>query len=617
MISLVILAGHLWSAPVGVVVQADSGRIPVSPWIYGKNNDLSDSDFVVYREAGLRMLRACGGNNATKYNWRTRLSSHPDWYNNVYSANWDAAAKAIQTKLPDAQGLFAFQLLGWAAKSDIANFNDWNYNQSKWWDGAVQNLAGGGSANGAGGGKASVEGNPQKYLVSWPADSTVGIVDHWFGAGGLGYDSTRLRYWNMDNEPDGWSGTHDDVVPALTGHVLSAEEYVQKYVAVAKAVRAKFPGARLVGPASMTEWHWYTWENESVTYKGRPMCFAEFFIQRLAEVQDSTGVRMLDVYDIHLYFNVPSNATLAQNLQTHRLLYDTAFASPWANGVKTVNGGWDESQKREYIFLRIRRWLDRYFGPGNGIGIGSTESGIGDPVAENASAAAVWHASMLGTMADHGTELFTPWFWYPGMWEATHLFSRRSHGTRVASRSSLDSLVSAYSSISSDGDSMTVILVNRDANSARDIDLSLSGFAADASAATLSISGLVGETFVSRTRNGLKAGTVAVAEDRASLSLPALSVTAVLLTGKGKPVGVRREAWANKAVRGLLSREGRILTLRSTPGDRLELMDAGGRVLRRALVGQDGSAAVDLERVRPGVYSVRWSHGAGKVVVAR
>lgn len=617
MISLVILAGHLWSAPVGVVVQADSGRIPVSPWIYGKNNDLSDSDFVVYREAGLRMLRACGGNNATKYNWRTRLSSHPDWYNNVYSADWDAAAKSIQTKLPDAQGLFAFQLLGWAAKSDIANFNDWNYNQSKWWDGAVQNLAGGGSPNGAGGGNASVEGNPEKYLVSWPADSTVGIVDHWFGTGGLGYDSSRLRYWNMDNEPDGWSGTHDDVVPALTGHVLSAEEYVQKYVAVAKAVRAKFPGARLVGPASMTEWHWFTWENESVTYKGKSMNFAEFFIQRLAEIQDSTGVRMLDVYDIHLYFNVPSNATLAQNLQTHRLLYDTTFVNPWANGVKTVNGGWDESQRREYVFLRIRRWLDRHFGPGNGIGVGSTESGIGDPVAKNASAAAVWHASMLGTMADHGTELFTPWFWYPGMWEATHLFSRRSHGTRVGSRSTLDSLVSAYSSISSDGDSMTVILVNRDANSARDVDLSVSGFVADPSAATLSISGLVGETFVSRARNALKSGTVAVAEDRASLSLPALSVTAVLFTGNGKPVSVRSDGWTNKAVRGSLSREGRILTLRSTPGDRLELMDVGGRVLRRALVGQDGSAAVDLERVGPGVYSVRWSHGAGKVVVAR
>lgn len=617
MISMLLFAGQLWQAPVSVSVHADSGRIPVSPWIHGKNNGLEDADLVVYREAGLRMLRACGGNNATKYNWRNRLSSHPDWYNNVYSNDWDSAARTIQTKLPDVQGLFAFQLLGWAAKTGAANFNDWNYNRSAWWDGTVQNLAGGGTPEETGGGKASVEGNPEKYLVSWPPDSTAGILDHWFGVGGLGYDSTRLRYWNMDNEPDGWSGTHDDVVPALTGHVLSAEEYVQKYVAVAKAVRAKFPGVRLVGPASMTEWHWYTWENKSVSYKGKSMNFAEFFIRRLAEIQDSTGVRMLDVYDVHLYFNVPADATLAQNLQTHRLLYDTAFANPWANGVKTVDGGWDESQRREYIFLRIRRWLDRYFGPGNGIGVGSTESGIGKPVAENASAAAVWHASMLGTMADHGTELFTPWFWYPGMWEATHLFSRRSHGTRVASRSSLDSLVSAYSSISSDGDSMAVILVNRDANAARDVDLSVSGFAAEASAATLSISGLVGETFVSGTRNALKPGTVAVADGRASLSLPPLSVTAVLLAGRGTPVAVRRGGRADKAVRGSLSRDGRILTLRSRPGDRLELVDAGGRVLRRVATGGDGAAVLELAGLRQGVYSARWSDGAGKVVVAR
>ncbi|HOX51253.1 MAG TPA: glycoside hydrolase family 44 protein [Fibrobacteria bacterium] len=602
----ILMAAPLWTAAVQISVDADSGRIPIHPAILGKNNDLSDSDFTVYREAGLKLLRASAGNNATKYNWRNGLSCHPDWYNNVYANDWDAKAKSIQSKLPGGQGMFAFQLLGWVAANDKNNFNDWNYNQSAWWDGTVQNLAGGGTPNSSGGGKASVEGDPRKYLTAWGPDSTAGILDHWFQSGGLGLDSARFRYWGMDNEPDGWVGTHDDVVPALTG-AIDAEDYVQRWVAVAKAVRKKMPHARLVGPATMTEWQWYTWNDESVTYRGRSMSFPEYFILRLADIQDSTGIRMIDVYDVHLYLNIPGSATMAQNLQTHRILYDTTYVFPWANGVKTVDGGWDESIKREYIFLRLRRWLDTYFGPDNGIGIGSTESGIGSSVSDNASATAVWHASMLGTMADHGTELYTPWFWYPGMWESTHLFGRVAKSVRVRSRSSLDTLVSAYGSISVGGDSLVVILVNRASDASRDVVVSLGGFSANAEASTLQLSKLSGETFVSHAANGLKAGTVAVSANTLNLALPTLSVTAVVLTGKGSGVsGSLRRASARFGM------EHGVARLEGSADGWLELFSHDGSLERRVPV-REGRASLDLTNERGGLKLLRWP-GASKAV---
>ncbi|MBK8800593.1 MAG: glycoside hydrolase family 44 [Fibrobacteres bacterium] len=601
-----LLAAPLWAAPVQISVQADSGRIPISPAIYGKNNDLKDSDFAIYREAGLKLLRASGGNNATKYNWRKRLSVHPDWYNNVYTNDWDAAAKSISGKLPGGQGMFAFQLLGWAARTDSANFNDWNYNQSAYWSGTGQNLAGGGTPNSAGGGKASVEGNPEKYVLRWGPDSTVGIVDHWFGPGGQGLDSARFRYWGMDNEPEGWQGTHDDVVPALTGKI-EAEDYVQRWVAVAKAVRKKFPGARLVGPATMTEWHWYTWNDASVTYRNRAMSFPEYFILRLAEIQDSTGVRMIDVYDVHLYLNIPQSATMAQNLQTHRVMFDTTYVFPWANGVKTVDGGWDESQKREYIFLRLRRWLDKYFGPGNGIGLGSTESGIGDAVGNNPSASAVWHASMLGTMADNDMELYTPWFWYPGMWEASHLFTRYGKSMRVRSRSSMDSLVSAYSSINDAGDSLTVILVNRATDGTRDVAMGLGGFVSDANAAKLQASNLVGETFVSQAKNGLVSGTVAVTPNGVSLSLPALSVTAVVFSGKASGTSLVR-----RTSPGSLRIQGRTMVLEGVRDGWMEQISADGATLRRVAI-RSGRATMEFSRAESGIQLVRWPGSSTQV----
>ncbi len=104
-------------------VNASSGRAPISRYIYGKNNCLSDnpgnplsaSEWQYLRDAGVTFFRENGGNNATKYNWRLKLSSHPDWYNNVYSHDWDYEAQSLQENLSEAMGMWAFQLIGKSA----------------------------------------------------------------------------------------------------------------------------------------------------------------------------------------------------------------------------------------------------------------------------------------------------------------------------------------------------------------------------------------------------------------------------------------------------------------------------------------------------------------------
>lgn len=105
---------------ITVQVNANEGRIPVSPYIFGRNNNLSDNpadptsaeDITLYKEAGLRFARENGGNNATKYNWRRKLGSHPDWYNNVYDHNWDFAAQDVQTRIIPHPGQFLYLIVG-------------------------------------------------------------------------------------------------------------------------------------------------------------------------------------------------------------------------------------------------------------------------------------------------------------------------------------------------------------------------------------------------------------------------------------------------------------------------------------------------------------------------
>jgi len=519
----------LFSQDVVVTVNATVGKKTVSPYIYGRNGSFSNSfgtvtsssDITLFKEAGLRLARENGGNNATKYNWRKKISSHPDWYNNVYDHDWDNLSNYIITNVPDMQVMWSFQLIGKVASNKNNNFNDWSYNMSQWWSGCSQNLAGGGVVNTSGGSIATVNGNPLLYTMDWPADSTTEVLNHWFGPKGIRLNSNNFRYWNMDNEPEIWSGTHDDVMPAQ----LAATAFMDKYFAVAKKARALFPGIKLCGPVTANEWQWYKWGSETLNINGKYYSWLEYFIKRVADEQKATGIKLLDVLDIHWY---PGESTDVDVLQLHRIFYDKTYDYPGANGLKSINGGWDNTQTREYIFQRINDWLTLYFGANHGITIGLSESGINS---SNANVNSVLYASMLGTFASNGVELYTPWTWKTGMWETLHLFSRYAKNQSVKTASTLENMVSGYTTLSDNADSMTVMLVNRDLTSSHKVTVNLSGFSvANETYNTLQLAALpANETFVSHASNALKKNTITVSGNSFSIVLPPVSTTAVIL----------------------------------------------------------------------------------------
>lgn len=504
-----------------VTVNANQGKRAVSPYIYGRNESF-DQPATFYKDAGLRFARMNGGNNATKYNWRKKISSHPDWYNNVYANDWDATSLKIASNHPKMQVMWAFQLLGRVASNTSHNFNDWAFNQSQYWDGHGQNLAGGGVPNTVDPkGAAKVEGNSDLYTMEWPADSTVEILNHWFGPKGIGLNKNQFLYWNMDNEVDVWNGTHDDVMPKL----IPASEFMDRFIAVAKKARALFPGIKICGPVTTSEWQWYKWGNEGLTINGKYYCWLEYFIKRLADEQKASGIRLLDVVDLHNYPYAPSDLDA---LQLHRMYYDKSYVYPGANGIKTINGGWDNSQTKEYIFQRINDWLTKYFGANHGITLGISEWG---PSSSNPNVISVVYGSVLGTFANNGVELFSPWSWDKGMWETMHLYSRYAKNYSVSSTSSLENTVSAYTTVNETADSMTVIIVNRDMSAARKVTVNLNEFSINnGSYSTLQLSSLPAtETFKSHTNNALKANSVTVNSNSFSITVPALSTTAVIL----------------------------------------------------------------------------------------
>lgn len=513
---------------IRIDIDVNKGKIPVSPFIYGKNNvvesDLTKTkameEITRARQAGVRIVRQGGGNNSTKYNWRLKLSSHPDWYNNVYVNDWDTAAKNMLQQLPGVQGMWSFQLLGKAASNTNNNFNDWGYNQSQYWSGINQNLAGGGKPNASGGSKAATEGNPDLYLMAWTADSTVGILDKWFGTKGLGYDKSKFVYWAMDNEPEIWSGTHDDVMKTQ----CSAEEYMQLYFKVAKAARAKYPNIKLLGPTPANEWQWYSWIGGS-KIDGKSYCWLEFFIKRIAEEEKATGIKLLDVLDIHYY---PGSTDAAKCVQFHRVFFDRDYDYPEANGVHTVNGGWDANINKEYILGRCSDWLNQYLGTNHGVGLAVTESGL---ASTNANVQAVFYASTLGEFMKNGVEVYTPWSWNVGMWETLHLFSRYNQKYFVQAVSQNEPLVSAYPTVNSTSDSITVVLVNRSLTDKQTVNLNFNGIKVNPdSYGMYFISGLgTTETFSSHYNNSLKKSQVQATASAMTVELAPLSVNSIVM----------------------------------------------------------------------------------------
>lgn len=596
---------------VTVTVDLSKPTHPVSPYLYGRNNSLSGNpgsgftpEWTKYRDAGVRFFREGGGNNSTKYNWRLKISSHPDWYNNVYANDWSFAAQSLQTEIPSAQGMWSFQLIGKAAKTENANFNDWGYNSSQWWEGVAQNLAGGGEPKTSGGTKAQKEGDPELYLQNWTSDSTTAILDEWFNA--LGFDKDHLQYWSMDNEPEIWNGTHDDVMPVQ----ITAEQFMQRYFDVAKKAREKYPQIKLLGPVPANEWQWYNWPNV-ISSSGRNYPWLEYFIKRVAEEQEASGVRLLDVLDIHFY---PGSADAAQVVQYHRVYFDKDYVYPEANGVRNVSGSWNPNENKEYIFERCKEWLETYIGADHGVRFSVSETGITEI---NAKTSAVWYASTLGEFMKHPEmEIFTPWSWQKGMWEVLHLFSRYNKTEFVQATSTEEEFVSAYPTLNAAGDSLSVVLINRAASSAKTVTLDFNGFdLADESFEKLTLTSLpASETFISHSQNALQKSTIAQTSNSVSVSIPAMSIITLRLkgqrgdvvTGKDDELSVEQSLYVYP---NPVSENSTVtLEVNKTGYAKLEMMDMSGRivnVLHDGVINAPMKKEIHLATKAKGIYIIR------------
>lgn len=519
------------AADVKISVDTKSGAYKYSPYLFGKNTSdipyqpgktLDPEAESLLKESGIKFVRLNNGNNATKYNYKKHLTCHPDWYSNIYDCDWDMSSKVMNESFPGIQAMYSFQLCGYVASSKEHNFNDWEFNQSQWGEWCSWPLCGGGEVIDLEK-KEYKAGDTSLYLEEWSTEQTTDILTYWKDE--LKRDMSQFIYWNMDNEPEMWSWTHKDVQPDF-----DPEFYVQQYVKVALAAKQKFPDIKLCGPVAGSEWTWFATSgttNQFPKWEGKQMPWLEYFIMRIGQEQKKHGVKLLDVLDIHYY---PSGEKSEEvNLQSHRTYFDREYDNPEANGLYTLNGGWDTNIKKEYILGRCDDWMKKYIGEDHGVTFSVSEYNISskfEPITH-----AIAYISHVGELMKNNGEFFTPWGWNVGMWEAIHLMARYSKEYYVPSQSSDVNMVESYVTVNKNNTEATLLIVNRSTKEDADVEVAVSGMEiADGNVRTLSLSNLpASETFVSHTENALVEGDATISNGVVKTSLPAKSIKAALL----------------------------------------------------------------------------------------
>lgn len=349
----------------------------INPLVYGIAFYAPDDGRDTHQFSMGASARRWGGNYTSRYNWeRNAFNAGSDWYfrNLNYlgpGESWETfletnAKKGMQTAL-------TLPMLGWVAKDTtsvsfpIDRFP--NPQDAEW-----QWKAGNGKGRD---GKEFKPLPPNQTSVAAPPE----FVAKWVRAiAAKEKKSGRklVHQYILDNEPMLWNSTHRDVHP----EPLSYDALLERTIKYATAIRQADPQAVIAGPA---EWGWSNYFYSAVDLKsfdgpaGKPdhrahggVPLAAWYLRKLREHEQKTGVKLLDVFDLHFYPQAggvgiatqgdtsPDGA--ARRLRTTRALWDKSYV--------------DESWIAEAVELipRMRRWVDENY-PGLGLSIGEWNFG--------------------------------------------------------------------------------------------------------------------------------------------------------------------------------------------------------------------------------------------------
>ncbi|MGA2578564.1 MAG: glycoside hydrolase family 44 protein [Bryobacteraceae bacterium] len=393
--SISVLGLYGQTAPT-LAVDANAGRHPISPFIYGINE---------YADNGLGSImhipvRRFGGDATTSYNWQIDVSnSASDWYfiNGLQTNDGTAS-------LPDGSSFDLFHeadlqtgtaslgtisLMDWTPKdSTSCSFSVAKYGAQQQADPYNSNCGNGILASNGqqivNDSSDAYEPMPQNFAQDW-----VAYLMKRYGPGNAG----GVTLWSMDNEPEWWYGVHIDIYQSPASY----DDMLARSLRLAQAVKSVDPTALVTGPVA-AGWPGYFysrvdmdsgWNTSPYQYWDNPtdqkahggVPWVEYYLQQMQQFEQQHGYRLLDAVDIHGYItpdtlntwssqnnDAPGDAALETlRMTSTRALWDPNYIVPNATAGDNeydANGNMTAPQ----LIPRMHQWVDQNY-PGTKLAI--------------------------------------------------------------------------------------------------------------------------------------------------------------------------------------------------------------------------------------------------------
>jgi len=465
--------------PASFVVDCAAPTTAISPLIYGiafsaLRENQSDHQFKVNATA-----RRWGGNPTSRYNWEigNAWNTGSDYFfmNTDYGHKTDFSWSTFLDVDRDRKLMTALTvpILGWVAK-DTKSVGFPVSEMGKQGQTPDENSNAGNGQNKAGD---PLTPGPQSLTsVRAPPE----FIGQWVSAI-TEFEKKRgpsVQMYILDNEPMLWHDTHRDVHP----NPATYDELIERTIAYGTAVRKAAPKALIAGPA---EWGWpaygYSAADAKAGFQLKPdrrkhgdVPLIEWYLQKLADHEKQTGVKLLDVLDLHYYPQAKGmgvgdegqtdRESSALRIRSTRSLWDARYT--------------DESYIKEPIRLipRMKEWVARNY-PGLKLSIGEYNFG-----AERHMSGGLALAEALGRFGQHG--LYSAFYWtYPT--EGTPAFwafrafrnydGKGAHFLDLGMPTEGPPEGSLFASRSEDGKSLILVALNLSPTDALDANIDLRG----------------------------------------------------------------------------------------------------------------------------------------------
>ncbi|HME00590.1 MAG TPA: glycoside hydrolase family 44 protein [Terriglobia bacterium] len=487
------------SAPatsVQVTIDALNNRHPISPYVYGGAYPASAANIT---DSGTTVVR-WGGNATSTYNWNLgTYNADNDYYfeDFNYSEIGDSdSAQFIKDVLSAGSNpLMTMVMLSWVAQSaETPGNGHWSFSVAKY---GAQCAVDPYNSDAGDGLKTDCE----TKLTANPSDAYVPLLDdpsqscpaascvyrsEWAAALAAAFNTvnTAPHFYDMDNEIDIWGGTHFDIHPNPSGY----DELASVYLTEATNLKTWDPAAIRFGPVSCCWWFYWNGANSNDKGAHGGVDFLPWWLNEVYWQDQIAGARSLDVFDIHAYPDGPGTTgwTQAQLQALAVRIYRDFWDPTYVSESGTINQQYATYIEPNKIIpfriprmraivnmiypqtpLSITEWSAAFAGESDF----STALGDADAYGilgrERVYLASRWGAPVSTNPNYQALKLFTN---YDG---AHHGFGAISV---AATNSSDPDLFSGYAGVNSAGNTMTVLVLNKDPQNPVSVQFTLNHF---------------------------------------------------------------------------------------------------------------------------------------------